>query len=119
MTRLLLASLISISAVSATAAESGLAPRTSSPPSAARAESATLAGMEPGDRACYIELVDAGGKKSQDLASFEVCEKTSLVGKRVQITRKRSNIMALACEGREDCSLSESVNLIVRIRELK
>lgn len=75
--------------------------------------------MAPGDRACYVELVNANGKKFQDLASFEVCEKTSLVGKRVWITRKRSNIMALACEGRENCALSERVNLIVRIRELK
>jgi len=72
-----------------------------------------------GDRACYMELVDSKGKKREDLADFAICDKTNLVGKRVEITRKRAQVMSVACKGRENCSISDTVNLIVMIKEAK
>jgi hypothetical protein len=70
--------------------------------------------LQTGDRACYIELENAKGETSNEFASFELCEQENLVGKRVRLTRKSAPIMAMSCQGRPDCTESETVNLIVK-----
>lgn len=75
--------------------------------------------LQPGDRACYIELENAKGETSNEFASFEICEQSNLVGQRVRLTRKSAPIMAMSCEGRPDCTESETVNLIVKAEVIK
>lgn len=80
---------------------------------------ARIKSMEAGDRACYVELEDKRGNKYEDLADFEVCEKTNFIGKWVVITRKKASIMSAACAGRDDCTLSETVHVIVGIEAVR
>lgn len=75
--------------------------------------------LQPGDRACYIELENAKGETSNEFASFEICEQSNLVGQRVRLTQKSAPIMAMSCEGRPDCKESETVNLIVKAEVIK
>lgn len=67
----------------------------------------------PGDRACYIELDDAQEVVSSEMASFELCDQQELIGKRVQLQRKPTPVMATSCEGNPECRETETVNLIV------
>lgn len=69
--------------------------------------------LTPGDRACYVELENAQGQASDEMASFELCDQNELVGKRVHLQRKPTPIMAMSCEGNPECTKSETVNLIV------
>lgn len=65
-----------------------------------------------GDRACYMELEDAQGQKSDAEASFELCEQEQLVGQRVQLTRVPTPILAMSCQGDPECTQRDTVNLI-------
>lgn len=69
--------------------------------------------LMPGDRACYIELDDAEEVASDEMASFELCERQDLIGKRVHLRRKPTPVMADSCEGNPECTKTETVNLIV------
>lgn len=87
---------------------------TASPPTS-DPEIAVVRGLTPGDRACYIELEDAQGQKTQEEASFELCEQTQLVGQRVQLTRVPTPIPALSCQGNPECTERDTVNLITAV----
>jgi hypothetical protein len=69
--------------------------------------------LTQGDRACYVELENAQGQPSDEMASFEMCEQEKLVGQRVHLKREPTAIMAMSCQGNPECTKTETVNLIV------
>ncbi len=99
-----------------TAVTATTSPTSTTPP---QQELFLVRSLQPGDRACYIELENAKGETSNEFASFEICEQSNLVGQRVRLTRKSAPIMAMSCEGRPDCKESETVNLIVKAEVIK
>lgn len=83
---------------------------TSSPTS--EPEVAVVRDLSMGDRACYMELEDAQGQRSRQEASFEICERAELVGKRVWLTRVPTSVLAMSCGGNLDCAERDTVDLI-------
>lgn len=79
---------------------------------------ATVQASMTGDRACYIDLLDAGGVASTQYAAFELCEQ-DLVGKDVQLTYESVNIQAASCEGNPDCDETETVMLITQVEVIE
>lgn len=73
----------------------------------------TITAMQAGDVACYVTLTDAAGATREEMAAFEICEQTGLVGTPVTIRTEMGNVMAASCQGDPDCPDSESVRLIV------
>lgn len=85
---------------------------------AKKPEVALLKSMEAGDVACYLTLVNARGEETTQMADFAICEMDALIGRRVQIRRTKANVMAESCQGNPDCTETESVNLISRVKAL-
>jgi hypothetical protein len=75
--------------------------------------------LTQGDTACYITLENARGKRSEEMASFELCEKTQLIGQRVRLKRERSAVMAASCQGDPECKKTQTVNLIVKAEKVR
>lgn len=71
-----------------------------------------------GDRGCYVRFEDAQGRSSEGVASYELCERTELVGQRVQFRRERTPIQAMSCEGDPECVRQDTVDLIVAADKL-
>lgn len=69
-------------------------------------------GMTAGDRACYLEVEDGAGTSREEMASFELCERTDLVGKRVRLLFEKAQVQAQSCQGNPDCTDSETVDLV-------
>lgn len=69
--------------------------------------------VEQGDISCYIEL-ERDGAVTMHSGDFEVC-KPELVGKRVAIETSQANVQSEECQGDPECTLSESVELIVKM----
>lgn len=90
-----------------------------SPTRDARADVMLIKGLTPGDTACYVELRNARGKRSEEMASFELCEQTKLIGQRVRLTRKPERVMAASCQGNPDCTKTQTVNLIVKAEKVR
>jgi hypothetical protein len=90
------------------------APAAASGPDSTAGEVATIRGLTPGDRACYVDL-DGGGQQE---AAFDVCERAELVGKRVRLERRRTWVLATSCEGDPECARRDTVDLIVSARVL-
>jgi hypothetical protein len=84
----------------------------------AEQEIVVVRALNAGDRACYLEHEDPLGNPAESEASFEICERTDLVGRRAQLTRERTPIMAQACQGDPDCALRDTVDLIVEARRV-
>jgi hypothetical protein len=64
-----------------------------------------------GDIMCYVDLVDARGKKYNSLgAEFEICSQTKLLNKRVKLTYKQGSVSD--CQSSEPCGKSRVENLI-------
>ena len=78
-----------------------------------------LESLTAGDRACYVELSDAAGKKQELMATFEVCEQTALVGKPVKLTSRMESVSAESCQGDPECTQSEQVMLVVEMEAAK
>jgi hypothetical protein len=74
--------------------------------------------LEAGDVACYIALDDDQGISFRELADFAICEKTSLVGKRVKLAYRMENVMADECQGNPDCTQSKRVALVTSVKVL-
>jgi hypothetical protein len=81
------------------------------------AEAVLIKALNPGDTACYITLENARGKRSEEMASFELCERPKLVGQRVLLKRKAEKVMAASCQGNMDCKKTQTVNLIVGVEK--
>lgn len=84
------------------------------PGDSAADEVATIRGLTPGDRACYVDL---GAGQPQE-AAFDVCERAELVGKRVRLERRRTWVLATSCEGDPECARRDTVDLIVSAQVL-
>ena len=69
-----------------------------------------------GDVACYMTLRDDKGVEFQEMAEFEVCERTSLVGKRVALTYALEQVLADECQGDPDCGKSKTVALVKQVK---
>ncbi len=67
-----------------------------------------------GDLMCYVDLVDAGGKKHILGADFSLCEQSKFVNKQVQLTYKK--IKVSDCQSAEPCGKSKLENAIVKMR---
>lgn len=78
------------------------------------ADLAIVRNLSLGDRACYVELENNQGQKSDEFAAFEMCDRADLVGRRVRLTRERSPIIAIDCIAEPvGCTKTETVNLII------
>ena len=71
-----------------------------------------IVAMESGDVACYLKLKDDRGGTFSEMAKFEICEKTSLIGKRVALTYELARVMSEECQGNPDCKKSRTVALV-------
>ena len=67
-----------------------------------------------GDLMCYVDLVDARGKKYNLGADFDICNQTKLVNKQVKVTYKKSNVND--CRSIEPCGKTRVENLIVKMQ---
>lgn len=72
---------------------------------------ATVTELVAGDRACYVNLVDANDKTTTQFANFDICEQ-DLVGAQVRLTYETGNIIAFSCEGDIECGRSDRAILI-------
>jgi len=75
----------------------------------------TVMQLQNGDRACYIVLKDARGKEFTEPAGFDFCG-WNIIGKRVTLTYRMEEIMAMSCEGSRFCTKKDKVPLIVDIK---
>ncbi|MFH7243775.1 MAG: hypothetical protein ACHWZW_13095 [Spirulina sp.] len=73
----------------------------------------TVQKLTAGDRACYVDVIDAGGVYSTEYAAFEVCEQ-DLVGRDVNLIYEPGSIIAVSCQGDPACSETETVMLITQ-----
>lgn len=74
---------------------------------------ATVQELTAGDRACYVDVIDAGGVYSTEYAAFEICEQ-DLVGRDVELIYESGTITAASCQGDPACSETETVMLITQ-----
>ncbi len=91
------------------------APKTSA---ASPSEANVIRELVSGDRGCYVRFEDVQGRSSEGVASYELCERTELVGQRVQFRRERTPIQAMSCEGDPECVRQDTVDLIVAANKL-
>ncbi|MGB3294528.1 MAG: hypothetical protein WBB01_16205 [Phormidesmis sp.] len=74
---------------------------------------ATVSRLVAGDRACYVDLVDANGKPTTQFANFEICEQ-DIVGAEVQLAYATENVLAFSCQGDIDCGRTDTATLITQ-----
>ena len=67
-----------------------------------------------GDLMCYVDLVDARGKKHNLGADFDICNQTKLIDKQVKVTYKKDNVND--CQSAEPCGKTRVENLIVKMQ---
>jgi hypothetical protein len=75
-------------------------------------DTVVVKGLTAGDRACYLEVEDGDGKSREEMASFELCERTDLIGKKVRLQFEKAQVQAESCQGNPDCTDSETVDLV-------
>jgi hypothetical protein len=79
--------------------------------------SAKVLTLTNGDLMCYVDLIDARGKKYNLGADFEICQQSQFLNKRVQLTYKRSKVSD--CQSAEPCGKSRVENLIVKMKLIR
>ena len=84
-------------------------------PTPAREEIVLVRGRVAGDRACYLTVEDDKGKIRDEMASFELCEREDLVGRRARLHFEKGQVMAESCQGNPDCPDTETVDLVTGI----
>jgi hypothetical protein len=77
-----------------------------------------LTELQAGDVACYLSLKDDKGVEFQEMGDFSICEKPSLVGKRLRLTYELGNVMAEECQGDPDCTKTRTVPLVMSVKVL-
>lgn len=75
----------------------------------------TVQSLTPGDRGCHVEWSTDLGNTVQDIAAFELCDRTDLIGQQVTLTYEIANVLAADCNGDPNCGRSDSVNLVVNM----
>ena len=81
--------------------------------------SGVLIELQSGDVACYLMLKDKKGQEFTELATFEICEMTQLVGKRVRLSYRIGSVLADSCQGDPECKDTQKVALVNMIKVLK
>jgi hypothetical protein len=81
--------------------------------------SGVLIGLQSGDVACYLTLKDQKGQEFTELAIFEICEMTQLVGKRVRMSYRIESVLADSCQGDPECKDTQKVAIVSTIKVLK
>ena len=81
--------------------------------------SGVLIELQSGDVACYLTLKDQKGREFTELAIFEICEMTQLVGKRVRSSYRIDSVLADSCQGDPECKDTQKVALVNTIKVLK
>lgn len=74
-----------------------------------------LQALVSGDIACYVDFIGDDGEAYTAMADFEICEQTELLQQRVSFNYTQINVMAAACEGDMECTLSETVWAITQM----
>jgi hypothetical protein len=67
-----------------------------------------------GDLMCYVELVDARGKKYDIGAEFDICRQTKFINKQVMLTYKRGKVND--CQSAAPCGKTRTEDLIVKMK---
>jgi hypothetical protein len=70
--------------------------------------------LTSGDLMCYVDLVDAAGKKHTLGADFSICDRSEFLNKQVRLTYKK--IKVSDCQSAEPCGKSKLKNAIVKMR---
>jgi hypothetical protein len=86
-------------------------------PSQALPSIAKVTGLNQGDLACYVNLVDDEGRTYEVLAHFEICQKTSLLNKKVKLTYKREEFND--CQSEEPCGKTQKQLAIVKMQRIR
>jgi hypothetical protein len=76
--------------------------------------SGKLLQLTNGDLMCYVDFVDARGKKYNLGADFDICSQTSLVNKWVKLTYKKSKVND--CQSADPCGKTRVENLVVKMQ---
>ena len=63
---------------------------------------------------CYVDLVDARGKKYNLGANFDICNQIKLVNKQVKVIYRKDNVND--CQSAEPCGKTRVENLIVKMQ---
>ncbi len=84
----------------------------------AKRTSGTIVAMNIGDVACYLTLKDERGAVFEEMATFEICEKPALVGKRVVLTYELGRVISDECAGDVNCKKTRVVALVSAAREI-
>ncbi len=72
-------------------------------------------GLDNGDTACHIELVDAEGRVHHELADFALCEEPEkLLDRQVTLAYTTATVIAAACQGNTGCTQKDTVALVSR-----
>jgi hypothetical protein len=79
--------------------------------------SAKILTLINGDLMCYVEVIDARGKKYNIGAYFEICQQSQFLNKRVQLTYKRGKVND--CQSAEPCGKTRVENLIVKMKLIR
>ncbi|HEX2203975.1 MAG TPA: DUF1176 domain-containing protein [Longimicrobium sp.] len=82
------------------------------------AQAVTIRGLTAGDRGCYVEVEDAGGRTRTEMADFELCERDDLAGRRARLTYGSATVAAAACQGDPACARSDTVRIVARAEPL-
>ncbi len=77
-----------------------------------------LRSAEPGDMACYLSLETAAGESFNEMAAFELCEDTALIGQRLKLSYSVENVLAAECQGDMDCGKSDQVVMVSKAEPL-
>ncbi len=69
--------------------------------------------LTSGDLMCYVDLIDARGRKHNIGADFAICERTELVNRQVRLTYRR--IRVNDCSSNEPCGKNRWKKAIVNM----
>lgn len=79
---------------------------------------ARVTSLSQGDLACYVDLVDNEGKKYEGIfASFEICEQTSLLNKKVKLTYHKERFND--CQSAEPCGRTQIKLAIIKMQLIR
>lgn len=80
---------------------------------------ATLQQAEPGDRGCYLELLDGDGEPFRELGDFAVCEQGGIRGKKVRLGYSMATVPSPECGGDPECGQTEAIVLVDTLEVLR
>lgn len=81
----------------------------------------SLTGLENGDAACYVDVIDPSGTQQNFPGDFELCagashDATGLIGKSVVLTTEKGSVLSASCQGDPACTQTDTVDLVTGIR---